>query len=232
VFTIAQASAYTTEATVSVKATADAPPPLVAAVSVAVVLPTSTVHTGTFAVTQIAELGVMVMVSDTPPAPAAPVLRAPLAEGVKTNLCLIGAMPSVSWLNDVAERDATCVAETCSGAMQTKRRIDCANVQRTRPVLIGPGIILRETVFFATTTSTAPAAETERRISTAKYKIHSAVRMAPIDAAHVYVRILQPSKSYAKPVGVVSPPSLLALPPDLSSLGRAPDSESRSTSQC
>jgi hypothetical protein len=103
VFTIAQASAYTTEATVSVKATADAPPPLVAAVSVAVVLPTLTVHTGTFAVTQIAELGVMVMVSDTPPAPAAPVLRAPLAEGVKTNLCLIGAMPSVSWFNDVAE---------------------------------------------------------------------------------------------------------------------------------
>ena len=83
-----------------------APPPLVAAVSVAVVLPTSTVHTGTFAVTQIAELGVMVMVSDTPPAPAAPVLRAPLAEGVKTNLCLIGAMPSVSWFNDVAEPHA------------------------------------------------------------------------------------------------------------------------------
>ena len=83
-----------------------APPPLVAAVSVAAVLPISTVHTGTFDVTQIAELGVMVMVSDTPPAPAAPVLRAPLAEGVKTNRCLIGAMPSVSWLNDVAEPQA------------------------------------------------------------------------------------------------------------------------------
>ena len=75
----------------------------VPAVSVAVVLPLSTVHVGTFSVTQIAELGVMVMVSDTPPAPAAPVLRAPLVEGVKTNLCLIGAMPSVNWFNDVAE---------------------------------------------------------------------------------------------------------------------------------
>ena len=79
------------------------PPPRVPAVSVAVVLPLSTVHVGTFSVTQIAELGVMVMVSDTPPAPAAPVLRAPLAEGVKTNLCLIGAMPSVSWFSDAAE---------------------------------------------------------------------------------------------------------------------------------
>ena len=132
-------------------------------------------------------------------------LRAPLAEGVKTNLCLIGAMPSVSWLNDVAERDATCVAETCSGAMQTKRRIaasvrrslkiDCVNVQRARLILIrveGP-----ETVIFVTPTLTAsatPAAEAEHRISTAKHMMHIAVRMTPIDAAHAYVRILKSLK--------------------------------------
>ena len=87
------------------------PPPRVPAVSVAVVLPPSTVHVGTFSVTQIAELGVMMMVSDTSPeftvppdtADAGTLLRAPLAEGVKTNLCLIGAMPSVSWFSDAAE---------------------------------------------------------------------------------------------------------------------------------
>jgi hypothetical protein len=77
------------EATVSVMIAADD----VAAVSVAVVLPTATVHRGSFAATHIAELAVMVTVSDTPAAPATPLLRTPLADGVKMKRCLMGAIP-------------------------------------------------------------------------------------------------------------------------------------------
>ena len=96
------ASAF--EATVIVMIVADD----VAAVSVAKVLPTSTVHTGTFPVTKIAELAVTVIVSDRSCAPpAVPVLRTPSEDGVKMNLCLMGAMPSVSWLYDVAEPQTT-----------------------------------------------------------------------------------------------------------------------------
>ena len=94
------------EATVSVMIVADD----VAAISVAVVLPTATVHTGNFAATQIAKLAVMVMVSDTSAAPAVPVLRTPFADRVNVNLCLTGAMPSVSWFNEVAEPHTTGVA--------------------------------------------------------------------------------------------------------------------------
>jgi hypothetical protein len=82
----------------------------VAAVSVAVVLPAATVHTGVFPVTKIAELAVMVMMSEAPPAPKVPVLRPPLADGVNTNLCLVGAVPAESWLSDDAEPQLTEVA--------------------------------------------------------------------------------------------------------------------------
>jgi len=82
----------------------------VAAASVAVVLPVTTVHAGTCPVTKSDELAVMVMVSDTPAAPAVPDERAPAEDGVKTNLCLIGAIPSVSWLNEDAEPHTTGVA--------------------------------------------------------------------------------------------------------------------------
>ena len=80
------------EATVSVNIISDD----VNAVSVAVVLPVTTVHAGTCPVTKSAELAVMVMVSDTPAAPAVPDERAPAEDGVKINLCLMGAIPSVS----------------------------------------------------------------------------------------------------------------------------------------
>ena len=72
--------------------------------------PPVTVHTGTFPVTKIAELAVMVIVSDRSCAPAIPVLRTPSEDGVKMNLCLMGAMSSVSWLYDVAEPQTTGVA--------------------------------------------------------------------------------------------------------------------------
>ena len=72
--------------------------------------PPVTVHTGTLPVTKIAELAVMVIVSDRSCAPAIPVLRTPSEDGVKMNLCLMGAMFSVSWLYDVAEPQTTGVA--------------------------------------------------------------------------------------------------------------------------
>jgi hypothetical protein len=72
--------------------------------------PPVTVHTGTLPVTKIAELAVMVTVSAASPAPAVPALRTPSEDGVKMNLCLMGAMFSVSWLYDVAEPQTTAVA--------------------------------------------------------------------------------------------------------------------------
>jgi hypothetical protein len=94
------------EATVSVMTVEDD----VAATNVAVVLPTSTVQVGTFDVTKIAELAVMMIVSDTSAAPAVPVLRTPSDDGVNMNLCLMGAVPAESWLSDDAEPQTTGVA--------------------------------------------------------------------------------------------------------------------------
>ena len=85
------------ESTVSVINTLDD----VAAVSVADVPPTVTVQTGTFPVTQIAALAVIVIVS---------VPTSGVTDGVKMNLCLMGATPDESWLNDVAEPHTTEVA--------------------------------------------------------------------------------------------------------------------------
>ena len=83
--------------------------------------PPVTVHTGTLPVTKIAELAVMVIVSDRSCAPAVPALRTPLADGVKMNLCLMGAMASVSWLYDVAEPQPMAVARgSCTRKLQSR----------------------------------------------------------------------------------------------------------------